>query len=113
MVVARAPSPTALARTLGKAGEDAAGISKNTERIPSLTGTADFRVPDALSHEEGIIGEVKNVERLSFTAQLKDYVAYAQQNGYEFQLTIRSDTYLSTSLRNAVADGTVVLKKLK
>ncbi len=50
---------TALARQLGKAGEETAGLAKNTLRIPSSTGTAAYRIPDALTSTT--LSEVKNV----------------------------------------------------
>lgn len=103
---------TTLSRQLGQAGEEAAQIVKNTERIPSLTGTASYRVPDVLNRAEGIIGEVKNVESLSYTSQLRDYVAYAQQNGLRFELTVRPTTQLSAPLQEAVRNGQIILKQL-
>ena len=103
---------TALARQLGTAGETAAGIVKNTERIPSLTGTAQYRIPDALDHSAKVIGEVKNVASLSYTRQLKDFVAYSQQSGYAFNLWVRSSTRLSGPLRQAVNDVPIILRPL-
>lgn len=42
----------------GKMGEAIAGITKNKEHIPSMTGTADYRIPDGLL--DGVLSEVKN-----------------------------------------------------
>lgn len=42
----------------GKAGEALAGINKNTAHIPSLTGTASYRIPDGLTNT--VLSEVKN-----------------------------------------------------
>jgi hypothetical protein len=105
-------SGPALAGALGKAGEAAAGIVKNTERIISLTGTAMYRIPDVLDHAARIIGEVKNVASLSFTSQLQDFAAYAQQQGYTFVLWVRPTTYLAGSLQQAVAQGQITLRFL-
>ncbi len=80
---------TALARQLGQEGERAADIVKNTERINSLTGTADYRVPDILDHAAGLVGEVKNVATQGFTRQIQDYLYYALQNNYDFVLVVR------------------------
>src|SRR5262249_35574569 len=71
---------------LGRAGEKAAGIVKNTEQIISATGRARFRVPDLLDHEAKIIGEVKNVGYQHLSSQIKDDIAYARANGYTFEL---------------------------
>lgn len=46
------------ARALGIAGEEAVGVGAKT-RIPSLTGTAKYRIPDQLTSTT--LGEVKNV----------------------------------------------------
>jgi hypothetical protein len=102
----------ALARQLGTAGETAAGIVKNTERITSLTGTARYRIPDILDHSVRVIGEVKNVGRLSYTNQLRDFAAYAQQYGYTFELWVRPTTQLSGPLQQAVGQGQIVLRFL-
>lgn len=63
-------SAAAQSAAIGRAGELAARIAKNTQRIPSVTGTAAYRVPDALSPI--VLSEVKNVARLSLTAQIRD-----------------------------------------
>ena len=56
---ATAPTGTELAQQLGQEGEVGANIVKNTERIDSITETADYRVPDILDHTNQIIGDVK------------------------------------------------------
>jgi hypothetical protein len=54
-------------RAAGSSGEQEAGIIKNTDRIPSLSGTAAYRIPDELN--SSVLGEVKNVSGLSYTNQ--------------------------------------------
>jgi RHS repeat-associated protein len=76
----------AIARSLGQAGEEAAEIVKNTTRIPSLTDTANYRVPDQFI--EDTITEVKNVAYQSLTNQIRDFVLYAQDNGLKFTLIV-------------------------
>jgi hypothetical protein len=66
---------TSLARTLGIAGEEAVGISAAKVRIPSLTGTAKYRIPDKLTPAS--LEEVKNVKTLSLTNQIKDFHLYS------------------------------------
>ena len=89
---------------IGKIGETAAGIIKNTERIESLTGTAAYRIPDELNHVEQVIGEVKNVSYQSYTRQLRDSVAYAKKYGYQFRLYVRQGATLSAPLREALEE---------
>ncbi|MHB1034182.1 MAG: RHS repeat-associated core domain-containing protein [Pirellulales bacterium] len=101
---------TFLSRLSGNGGEEAAAIVKNTTRIDSLTGTAAYRVPDVLT--KTVIGDVKNVSRLSYTNQLKDYAAYAAETGRTFELYVRRSTKLSSALKQAVNSGRIVLKHI-
>jgi len=73
-------------RALGIAGEQAVGVGSKT-RIPSLTGTANYRIPDQLTSTT--LGEVKNVSHLSLTRQLTDFHLYSQQNRLQFTLYTR------------------------
>ena len=71
----------------GQAGEQAANIVKNTMRIPSLSGTAAYRIPDGLDVVNKILTEVKNYSgTLSYTRQLRDFIAWSQANGYTMHL---------------------------
>jgi RHS repeat-associated protein len=101
-----------LARRLGNAGENAANIIKNTERIPSLTGTANYRIPDVLDRAVGVIGEVKNVQNLSYTSQIRDFVSYGQQAGLRFELIVRPTTQITAPLQEAVSQGNIFLRFL-
>ena len=103
---------TRSARTPGRFGEEAVQIVRNTRRIPSLTGTAAYRIPDVLDDANRVIGEVKNVADLAYTSQLRDYAAFAAQSGYRFELTVRSTTVLSGPLQEAVDAGLITLKSL-
>jgi RHS repeat-associated protein len=107
--VAASKTGTALARELGKAGE--AGIVKNTTHIPSLSGTAKYRIPDTLNKEARVLGEVKNVKYLPYTRQLRDFAAYAEQQGFRFQLTVRQGTQLSGPLQREVDAGKIILER--
>jgi hypothetical protein len=100
-----ADSGMAGVRAAGTAGERAAGIVKNTDRIPSLSGTASYRIPDELN--SSVLGEVKNVSSLSYTNQLRDFQAYAQSTGRTFNLYVRGSTTFSGPLQDAVNAGQV------
>lgn len=69
-------------------------------------------MPDEIDRAARVIREVKNVARLSYTSQLKDYVAYAQQQGYTFKLVVRVTTQLSRSLQKEIQSGRIVLEYL-
>lgn len=105
-------SGPSLARRLGNVGESAANIIKNTERIPSLTGTANYRIPDVLDRAAGVIGEVKNVQNLSYTSQIRDFVSYGQQSGLRFELIVRPTTQITAPLQEAVSQGNIFLRFL-
>jgi RHS repeat-associated protein len=106
-----ASSGTALARSLGVAGEAASGLVKNTQRIASATGTAAFRVPDGLTATT--LSEVKNVAKLSLTNQLRDFAAFAGRTGRTFELFVRSSTELSGPLQQFITDNNIFLRILK
>ncbi|MEO6533745.1 MAG: putative toxin [Pseudolysinimonas sp.] len=67
-----------------------------------------IRIFDGLSNEA--VSEVKNVASQAYTQQLKDSVAYAQENALRFDLYVRPDTYLTGPLRDAIGEGLVNLR---
>jgi hypothetical protein len=67
-------------QAVGKAGEAASGLIKNTSRIPSLSETASYRIPDGLDKANKVLSEVKNVNSLSYTNQLKDFASFAKKS---------------------------------
>jgi len=64
------------------------------------------RIPDGLRPGESL-SEVKNVDRLSFTRQLRDYAEYARSEGLRFDLYTRPSTRLSRPLQDAIDSGTI------
>lgn len=92
-------------RAAGQAGEDLAGVVKNTQRVPSATGSAAYRIPDELGN--GVLGEVKNVGSLSYTRQLQDFFAYAQAKGLQFNLYVRGSTTFSGPLQKLSDSGAI------
>jgi RHS repeat-associated protein len=101
---------TALARSLGQAGETAAGIIKNTQRIPSASGTASYRVPDQLFPEQ-LISEVKNVNYQGLTNQINDFLSYTQAQGIRFELIVRQNTEISKPLQELIDAGKILLNR--
>ncbi len=100
------PKPTAL----GKVGETLAGLTGNKTKI-LVNGRG--RIPDGLDEAAKRLIEVKNVKHLSFTRQLRDYVDFANQEKYTFELFVPENTAkfgLSGPLRAAIERGDIILK---
>jgi RHS repeat-associated protein len=92
---------------LGQAGEEAVGL--NGPRI-AIEINGRTRIPDQIANN--VLTEVKNVQNLSYTQQLRDYADYAQQNALKFELYTRSSTQLSGPLDAARNNGTMVIKHI-
>ncbi len=96
--------------TKGKAGELAAGIVKNTQRI--YISATKYRIPDGLDVINKTLSEVKNYSGvLSYSAQLRDYVAWSQANGYKMYLYTNASR-LTQPLQQAVNGGLIELIRL-
>jgi RHS repeat-associated protein len=100
---------TVLARNLGKAGENAVGIVGSKVRMPSLTGTASYRIPDRLTATT--LEEVKNVQSLSLTRQLMDFNLFSQQTGRQF-IIYTNATKISGPLQSLEDQGLLILNKI-
>jgi hypothetical protein len=74
-------------------------------RIPSATGTAAYRIPDALT--ETTLTEVKNVARLGYSNQLQDFEAYASSTRRSFDLIVRQNTVLTQELQGLENSGVI------
>jgi len=101
---------TELARRLGREGEAAAEIVKNTRRIKSLSGTKAYRIPDELT--ETTLTEVKNVKYQYFSTQLQDSLHYSIETGRQMTLKVRDSTGLSQPLLDAIDAGWITLEFL-
>ena len=83
------------------------GMAQNTKLLRSaLTGIQ--RIPDLWNERRMFIGEIKNVEDLAYTAQLRDLVALAGEHGYAFHLYTRINTVMSGPLTDAIRQGRIV-----
>ena len=94
---------------VGKAGERAAGIVSPKVRIPSLTGTAKYRIPDELTPTT--LREVKNVRKLGLTRQIQDFLMYSRATGREFILEVRRETQISEPLQRLIDAGEITLRR--
>ncbi|PJD99434.1 MAG: hypothetical protein CK427_15850, partial [Leptospira sp.] len=87
-----------LSRKLGREGETIANIKKNKDRIESITKTAKYRTPDEWLKNEKVIREIKNVSKLPYSRQIKDFNLWAQKNGHKFILEVRKGAKLTKPL---------------
>ena len=100
-------------RWLGKIGEKMAKWPKNTTRIKSFTGSAKYRIPDYLNKANKVIGDVKNVKKLSYTKQLQDFMLYAEKYGYTYIIKVRQSTQFSSTIKNLIDAGKIIIMYIK
>jgi YD repeat-containing protein len=95
----------------GQAGERAVRKAYDIgDKVP-IRVAGRTRVPDGLT--ASTVSEVKNVQSLSYTSQIRDYVQYARQTDRVVELYVRggnSGTRLSGPLQNAIRDPNVPLR---
>ncbi|HEU4583743.1 MAG TPA: SpvB/TcaC N-terminal domain-containing protein [Polyangiaceae bacterium] len=116
--VAAAPQAAAAAPTVasggaavvrvGQAGEAAVRAAYNIGPKVIIRVAGRTRIPDGLTST--VLSEVKNVRSLSYTQQLRDFAAYAAQNGLRFDLFVRPNTILSGPLAQEIANGVINLR---
>lgn len=100
---------------LGKIGERLAGIAEGVKKtaIDSITHTARQRIPDALDRIGKVLTEVKNVSGvLRNTNQLKDFLLWAQREGYRLVLWVKDPEKLSEELKALWDAGAIQVQKL-
>lgn len=96
-----APTPTERIRAnqrKGAAAERRAGIDPNLAKTRIFPYQNDpsaspkqrqkYRIPDELNREERVLREVKNVQKLSATSQLRDMAKWAANNGYTMAIVV-------------------------
>lgn len=93
------------AGALGREGEAAVRSAYDIGEKTAFNIGGRTRIPDGINEVSGVLSEVKNVESLSFTRQLRDYMEYSKQQGFRFDLYTRPDTRLSAPLQNAIDSG--------
>lgn len=91
---------------LGKEGEAAVRGAYEIGEKAKLTINGRARIPDGLIPEKSL-SEVKNVEKLSYTRQLRDYSDYAKSQNLRFDLYTRPTTQLSGPLKQAILNGDI------
>ena len=109
---AKIESKMATVARLGREGEAASGIVKNTDRIPSATGTAKYRVPDGMNSTT--IQEVKNTTGvIRKTNQIEDFMRHATKTNRTFELIVNPAARLDRTLAQAHRDGNILVTLLK
>lgn len=66
------------------------------------------RIPDGVT--KTVLTEVKNVKKLSFTGQLRDYLDISRKFGLDFDLFVRRDTKLTKPLVEAINNRLINLR---
>lgn len=99
---ARATNGGAASVRLGQAGETAVRSAFDIGPKSTRVVNGRTRIFDGLN--SSAVSEVKNVQRLSYTGQLRDYADYASQNGLRFDIYVRGGTNISGPLARADLD---------
>ena len=96
-------------RATGEAGEASVRSRFNigTKGRVDVPGTDRSRIPDGIT--DTAISEVKNVKRLGFTRQLRDFVAIAKSQSKQFLLFVREETKLTGPLAEAIESGDIII----
>ena len=72
-----------------------------------------MRFPDFYDETAHLIADSKNVARLSYTSQLRDYVGLAKANGWDSVVVfIRQNTVTTGPIDTAVENGEITLIRL-
>jgi filamentous hemagglutinin len=95
---------------IGAAGEKVVRAVYDIGEKINIVVNGATRIPDGINRATKTLSEVKNVASLSYTQQLRDYVQWAQTNGYTVDLYVRTTTNLSGPLLEAINNGIINLK---
>ena len=93
-----------LGKSAEKALEDAFSYLKDFKSQAEVMINGRTRILDILCNNNII--ESKNVAKLDYvSSQLKDYLAYAKENGYHLNIIVRQSTQVATSVEKWLADN--------
>ncbi|WP_096284195.1 putative toxin [Mycobacterium ahvazicum] len=90
------PTPTQRVndnRRKGRRAEEIAGIDQTVPKqriqiVDPNTGKTRYRIPDELDRDNHVVREVKNVQKLRVTQQIRDFAEYAQERGFKFVIVV-------------------------
>ncbi|MEM6453526.1 MAG: RHS repeat-associated core domain-containing protein, partial [Acidobacteriota bacterium] len=94
-----------------KAVLNAVEFSKNTERLVIDGSSKSFRVPDGLT--DGLLLEIKGVQQLSHTSQVRDFLAEAEKTNRKVIIAVTDRTKISKKFRELVEQGKVTIVRFK
>lgn len=63
-------------------------VSDETEVTDPVTGAQRTRIPDEIDRDARLVREVKNVQKLDATQQIRDMAQWARDNGYKFVIVV-------------------------
>ena len=95
--------------TLGEKLSDIDAKSKTSIDLPN----GKIRIPDELNRDFMVLREVKNVKKQGYTAQIRDFHTYSNDNGFSFRLVVREKTKISSILQKYIDDGEIILIRNK
>ena len=85
------------------------GYVKNTKTFTAVNHSGPYNtIPDIVDASNKMVGEIKDVQRLEWTKQLRAQFAVAEEMGYRYVLFIRSETVLRGDLAEAVHKRRVI-----
>ncbi len=96
-------------RAFEKAALDALDLSKNSSRVDSARRA--YRVPDAFA--EGVLVEVKGVQELRLTDQVKDFLVAAAKENRRVVIAVRNDTRVHKDFAELLEGGEVTIVRFK
>ena len=86
-------------------------LQKNTRGIKSASGSAQFRIPDALTRD--LLVEVKGVKQLNLTKQVRDFIDFAADDGRQVVIAVKDSTKISRGFREFIETGQVIIVRVK
>jgi hypothetical protein len=99
-----------ICKTIGEAGELAAGTLGRKKGVASVLRPGTLRFPDKIDDAAKIIYETKNVAYQHLSTQLRDYVEIAGEKGYQVVLNLRKNAKVSKQLQSFFDDGVIIPK---
>jgi hypothetical protein len=103
-----------ICKTIGEAGELAAGTLGRKKGVASVLRPGTLRFPDKIDDTAKIIYETKNVAYQHLSTQLRDYVKIAEDMGYQLVLNIRkgTNTKVSSPLQQLFDQGIIIPNRI-